>query len=1326
MDRQQCVADIMPINGADAVWIAYCLNRTKRSKPTEVFIGPAWCPGLASEYDLRIVDLTTLDDQDLLNHHSGKSFTVTNAMGMLAQEIFGLEHNGPTGTFDILVANGKRLRMQVDLTPHNSLVRRILEVCTFVLPPPIGGWFLRDWQQLCREAAPTPNVELDAVLQALLRFALCLGEPSEKQLVPNNRPRQKPSVSSRMSLAAPATMATNDTISSLLRKSTHLGQKPEELDSLPRFNWILANARKYAASQKGAEYRQFLRQGIHPARLGLARLLIALHLLLQERKLNILTPIAGARDLVAVVCQLGRWMAWSRWDWKPPSYNIFDLDLSNAYDFDDSSLQSLACPELQYMQEPPSLFAWLEQCFKVPEHQEKFPTISSIFEQLFDNRHEQMIDEYTRQYNEHHLDEFSASVTPRTVALLKYFEYTRGRHLPAQKQIEVFVECGITPDMLETFPEAVAAPFKEAISRCQGNPSTTWPAELLRLVSRDELTLMRETVGSHIENSSLLPPALSRDIHSVCQSAEAAEPPATPDIDRWSISRLIFSEDRRFIEALRMIEPVRLTVAECIPDPSWSEARLFEAQKEVVQLVMVRTFALAPGLGMAQFNSRRPLLTEKYVIHGYGTACLMKPMNNTIMADRATYTEEKYGWAWFHAGVAAGLAISKDAQGIDTSWIVFNKPAEPNNRHAGLLLALGLNGHLKTIAKWLAFKYLTPKHTMTSIGLLLGMSASHLGTMDTLVTRLLSVHVTRMLPPGAAELNLSPLAQTTGLMGIGLLYYNTQHRRMTEIMLSEIENTASDDPSSGSPDPIRDESYRLAAGFALGYINIGAGKDLKGLHDMRLVERLLAIAVGSRPVDLVHILDQATAGATIAIALIFMKTHNTAVARKIDIPDTLPQFDYVRPDILLLRTLAKHLILWSSIQASDTWILANLPSAYHALHTLTLIKDLSSKHLPLYTILTGLLFAIALRHSGSASIPVRDFLIAYLDQFIRLSRLPATHYDARLTRSTVHHCLDLLALCCATVMAGTGDILVMRRLRLLHGRVNAETSYGGHMASHMALGALFLGGGSYSFGTSDLGIASLIVAFYPLFPSAVDDSRAHLQALRHFWVLAVEARCIVARDAQSKKPISLPLAVTVRGDAGEEEVRECKAPCLLPDLSTVVKVQTKSEEYWPIALNFKDNPADLERFKTHQTLFVRRKPPHQPGDSPFSAFWTNLYALNNIQSKPKKDMPWEWLFDLPSFREFRKTEFGLVVPGDDTAASGIDGRGSVVDDRLVLRKAAESSGDRDQLWNLRVLFAWAERQMEENGESRYLGSDVVELLKGAIERRKEGAKYGAD
>lgn len=926
--------------------------------------------------------------------------------------------------------------------------------------------------------------------------------------------------------------------------------------------------------------------------------------------------------------------------------------------------------------------------------------------------------------------DLKSKLTPRTAAIFKYLRNMGSSDTDSILNVELTVPSGIDVEMLETFPESALAPINEAIMICQASPPTTWKSPLLALVGRQDLNILanskkrikydqqpvsvlaQNTKKHEFINANLSKGVLAaaiRDVHTVCQSADLGEAAhSSPESDRLLVTRLIFSEDRRFLEAVKMLEPLKQTVAECVPDPNWSEAEHLDAQKAVMQWVMLRTFALPPGNAMIKFNSKRPLLTEKYALHGFTTSCLMKPMNNVVTADRTNFTEERYAWAFFHSGVSAGLTISRHAEGIDTSWIVFNKPSDLTNKHAGLLLGLGLNGHLKNLAKWLSFKYLTPKHTMTTIGLLLGLSASFLGSMDTLVTRLLSVHITRMLPPGAAELNLSPLTQTAGLMGIGLLYYNTQHRRMSEIMLTEIEHVEISDPAD-PPDNLHNEGYRLAAGFALGLINLGKGNDLKGLHDMRLIERLLTVAVGTKSVDVVHILDQATAGATIAIALIFMKTQHRSIAEKINVPDTAPLFDYVRPDVFLLRTLAKHLILWDDIRAEQDWLIRNLPADYRGGNLLSEIKSLQSEHMPFYNIVAGLLWSVGLKYAGSGDIKVRDFLIRYLDQFMRICRLSAIRYDARLTRNTTRNCQDLIAISLATVMSGTGDLEVLRRLRVLHGRVNPDTPYGSHLAAHFALGALFIAGGTFTFGTSNLAVAALVCSFYPLFPMDVLDNKAHLQAFRHLWVLAGEPRCLIVRDIDTHRAVSVSVLVNFK-NGGQQYI---KAPCLLPDLDSIESIRTNTPDYWPAAIDFEKNPAHLVAFRKTQTLQVRRR---IALDAHSSTFTATLTALNDTQSSQTARLVWDWIFALPKFRIFDMADVSQILPIDGSSSLHLDVRGTVVDNQLVLMSKAQSSTS-DDLRDLRCVLAWAEGVQARGGRLRWLGREVVERLRIMIAER---------
>lgn len=789
-------------------------------------------------------------------------------------------------------------------------------------------------------------------------------------------------------------------------------------------------------------------------------------------------------------------------------------------------------------------------------------------------------------------------------------------------------------------------------------------------------------------------------LHDHVEETDAAE--------RQAVVRSLFREDRRLNEAQNLLSTVKSRVVRLDPRPDWSEAVYLERQKELVATVATSTLAIPAGRGLLYYALRYPLLTQRYQIAGFNLTCIVRPANNTVGVDKNMFPEEKINWAFFHQGVAGGLAISPRAKGIDTSWILYNKPGQDlSNRHAGFLLALGLNGHLKSVAKWVAFKYLTPKHTMTTIGLLLGLAASYLGTMDSLITRLLSVHVSRLLPRGAVELNISKHTQTTGIMGIGLVYCNSQHRRMSEVIMSEIEHV--DDGEE--EDPLRDESYRLAAGFALGFINLGKGGDLRGLRDMRLTEKLLTIATATKRVELVHVLDRSAAGAVVAIALIYMKSEDRIVASKIDVPDTVLQFDYVRPDILLLRTVAKNIIMWREIAPSFGWMRNGLPSEYRPRYQLTGVTQLQSRDLPFFSILAGLCFALGLRFAGSANVQVRDLLVHYLDQFMRIVRLPVDNFDSELARSNARMCMDVVALSCASVMAGTGDIIVLRRLRALHGREDASTPYGSHMAAHLAIGALFLGCGTTTFGTSNLAVAALLVAFYPLFPANVQDNRSHLQAFRHFWVLATEHRCLVTKDSFTGQPINVPILVRLKprspsavaaasqtsADASSSEpvVLRRQTPCLLPPLDDIMVVETdaRSLGYWDLTMDFGNSPQLVEDFGKNQTVYLRRRPAHE------STFPATLRALGSspamADSHPAgdRDDPFEWVFNLDALRDLTRPERALVLDRLGSGAGVGEGPGATtaVDARLALRSGLDSCS-RDRLLGLRLLFEWAERR----------------------------------
>ncbi|MCJ1485028.1 Anaphase-promoting complex subunit 1 [Schaereria dolodes] len=1263
------------------------------------------------------------------------------------QKLTALQHSANLGLVDILDQDSTRHRIKVKMLPSSDFTRQIICLCETIVPttdaerePMLRGW----WEVFSWLDRRIGDDKSDWTAFVVLLFSMAHSVLDNRRVQKSSMDKKRKGLLRSSNNAnvdmedwnamfaqecesnspSPPWMqekawgwtggqlnldATQDMNGKPLRKSRPSSSTPgnNRLTTL-RSSFLLHCmnlAREFVASPEGV--LALGKQGFLPTaisqdaslrRIVLPTILVGLHLFREENKLDV-AAANKVHMLTPLLAQLGGWLNWQSWSWKDNAYYMLESADMDQWDFDDTLSNRSDTP--QQVIEPPSVLRYIEDIIR-GNSKEKFLTLLNLVSSL------RAVSSYSGACaSETVIERF----TPISALLMELLD---SRNRSAQDFVADMVACRLNVSALESLPEGISALLRQAISTCQALPLSTWTSPVLALIDRDDISMLESTDQSvkwQGRSGTILHHEAYRDVHSICVSTLETETVGAYDgsaeVDRQSISRMIFRDDQRFSEAAKLVHPLKPATARCNPEPEWSDGDLLEAQQEVVKIIAIRTLSVSPGRGMLFYSARLPLLTEKFPIHGFTLSCVMQPANITFTADRNIYTEEKVSWAFFHAGVEAGLSISRSAKGVDTSWIIFNKPAELSNRHAGFLLALGLNGHLKSIAKWVAFKYLTPKHTMTSIGLLLGLSASYLGTMDTLITRLLSVHVTRMLPPGAAELNLSPLTQTTGIMGIGLLYCNTQHRRMSEIMLSEMENTEQDDNSSPM-DNLRDEGYRLAAGFALGYINLGRGKDLKGLHDMHIVERLLALAAGTRRVDIVHILDKATAAATIAIALIFMKTQNEALVRKIDIPDTTHQFDYVRPDIFLLRTVARHLIMWDNISATIGWMRKQLPLAYQPRVKLTHVRVLTTEDMPLFNITAGLCLSIGLRFAGTGSKDVRNLLAHYLDQFMRITRLSALNYDSKLTRITARNCQDAVALAACSVMAGTGDLDLLRRLRSLHGRTDPDTPFGSHLAAHLAIGVLFLGGGTYTFSTSNIAIASLLCAFYPLFPTTVLDNKSHLQAFRHFWVLAAEPRCLVARDADTQRPVSIPVLITLR--TGSE--LSLTAPCLVPEVETIASIRTNDPEYWCVTLDFVKSSAHLSAFKRHQSIYVRKRGAHDAHSSVFSA---TLQAINDVQvAHQMNKQVFDWIFELPSLRHFDRAERALVLPPDESSALHKGIRGTVVDDRLVLENECIVSERSEKLWNLRVLFAWAERRKRDGQELEWLRSEVIEGLSARI------------
>ncbi|KAL4606928.1 hypothetical protein ACB092_09G138800 [Castanea dentata] len=202
---------------------------------------------------------------------------------------------------------------------------------------------------------------------------------------------------------------------------------------------------------------------------------------------------------------------------------------------------------------------------------------------------------------------------------------------------------------------------------------------------------------------------------------------------------------------------------------------------------------------------------------------------------------------------------------MSRTWIIDNKPEEPSAVHAGLLLALGLHGYLRV-------------------------------------------------------LNLTDIYQ----------YYQQ----------GEIGRR------SGGDNVLEREGYAVSAGFSLGLVALGRGGDTLGCIDS-MVDQLFHYIGGKEARNersfltlLTEEQNRGTAqmmdgtsvnvgvtapGAKIALALMFLKTESEAIMSKLSIPNTSFDLQYVRPDFIMLRVIARNLKMWSRIHPSKDWIQSQNP-----------------------------------------------------------------------------------------------------------------------------------------------------------------------------------------------------------------------------------------------------------------------------------------------------------------------------------------------------------------------------------------------------------------
>ncbi|CAJ1067046.1 anaphase-promoting complex subunit 1 isoform X1 [Xyrichtys novacula] len=958
-------------------------------------------------------------------------------------------------------------------------------------------------------------------------------------------------------------------------------------------------------------------------------LFYVLHLLYQELQLDELQR-ARASSLVCLLQQLARDLQLDEYvDLYWRDYPSLISGFNESCLIDQGQLSQMQRPSF-LKAEPPCVLSWLSSCLR-GEEVPPFPYLPCICQ-----RTRLLVLSYALYI----LQDENATSTDASKYLTKLSagqkSCTNEPHYRRQSIVKVNLATkslaeqlvvwltseGFTLKDLESVPFGVALPIREAIYRCREQPCSDWSEEVCLLIGRQDLTKQAHKM------------TLAKSKASV-GSGLSLEPPATTEADEeedgmsdiiQEVTGLIWSQDLRVQEVRRLLQssrPVRVSVVQ-LPEVSDHEY-IEEKENKLLQLCQ-RTMALPVGRGLFTLFSYHPVPTEPLPVPKLNLTGRAPPRNTMVDLNSGNIDvpPNMTSWPSFHNGVAAGLKIAPASQ-VDSAWIAYNKPKNPElaNEYAGFLMALGLNGHLTKLATLNIHDYLTKGHEMTSIGLLLGVSSAKLGTMDMSITRLLSIHIPALLPPTSTELDVPHNVQVAAVIGIGLVYQGTGHRHNAEVLLSEIGR-----PPGPEMEYCTDrESYSLAAGLALGMVCLGHGSNLIGMTDLNVPEQLYQYMVGGhrraqaganrerhkspsyqiKEGDTINV-DVTCPGATLALAMIYLKTNNRSIADWLKPPDTWFLLDFIKPEFLLLRTLARCIIMWDEILPNTEWVKSNIPQIMRGAFDPSEDFNMETMSQAQDYITAGACMALGLRFAGSANSDAFDCLYECARTFMQILSFSGTT-SVQTGYYNLQTGLSMILLAMSMVMSGTGNLKVLQLCRFFHKRTGGEMNYGFHMAHHMALGLLFLGGGRYTLSTSNSAIAALLCALYPHFPAHSTDNRYHLQALRHLAVLAAEPRLLVPVDVDSLKPCYALLEVTYKETKWYEETTvELMAPTMLPELHLLKRVKVKGPRYWELSVDLSRETQHLKSILSRDgVLYVKLRAGQLPyKDDPQG--WKSLLA----------------------------------------------------------------------------------------------------------------------
>lgn len=405
-----------------------------------------------------------------------------------------------------------------------------------------------------------------------------------------------------------------------------------------------------------------------------------------------------------------------------------DMDNASELNLRNSAFQSYSNGQnrntkLSLFHSPPCILSWLEGIFG-----EK--PVASV-------------------YNDFHYSNFNAACS-RTRSFLRIHSFLRANESKPLRQrdfalVDLLIEEGFRDQTMlrEELPLGICLPFLEVLHRC-------------RIEEVEDYTMIKDgawvLIGRDDLYKSLIQASSCSYFVSPDQSVAGGSLERKNDKDGVSqlevTSSMLFPDDNRLREVgrlLRSSRPIYLHVARAI---EVSDHDYEKKKQEKLLLSSRRTLALPIGRGMLTMGNLKPVPAEPLPVPELCLAGRVPPTDATLALDTSDCPVDLKVWPEFHNGVAAGLRLPQNDKGgrsvstITRTWIVYNRPnnstsgesqsssGSPESQtqglshaHGGLLMALGLRGHLTALEMTDIFDYLTQGTVTTTVGVLLGMAA---------------------------------------------------------------------------------------------------------------------------------------------------------------------------------------------------------------------------------------------------------------------------------------------------------------------------------------------------------------------------------------------------------------------------------------------------------------------------------------------------------------------------------------------------------------------------------------------------------------------------